>query len=202
MNVRRTSPAAPFSVIAAIALWSAIRPYEWLTWFLEALPILALFLVAVVTCRRFSFTPLSYWLFALGSLLVLVGAHYTYARMPVFEGLKELLSWERNHYDRFGHFFQGFIPAIIFRELILRTSPLRAGPWLWIVVVSLCTAKSVMYEFAEWWTVIALGENAHEFLAMQGDEWDAQKDMFLATLGSIAALWTLSGLHDRQLARL
>jgi len=193
------SNTLPFALVVVVGVWSAIRPYDELTWFLEALPILSIFAVAVLTYKRFAFTPLSYWLFALGSVLVLIGAHYTYARMPVFEGLKEMFALERNHYDRFGHFFQGFVPAIIFRELILRASAMRQGVWLWIVVISLCMAKSVIYEFAEWWTVIVLGENAHEFLAMQGDEWDAQKDMFWAAVGSIMALATLSRLHDRQL---
>ncbi len=202
MLSRCHSNAVPFAIIAAIGTWSAINPYDKLTWFLEALPILLLFLAAILTSRRFTFTPLAYWLFALGCALVLIGAHYTYSRMPAFEALKDLLSLERNHYDRFGHFFQGFVPAIIFREVALRTSRLQRGLWLWIIVIALCTTKSVIYEFAEWWTTIILGESAHEFLAMQGDEWDAQKDMFWAFTGSIAALWTLSRLHDRQLARL
>lgn len=202
MYLKRCDNVLPFAVVVIVGIWSAIRPYEWLTWFLEASPIIVIFTMAVLTYKRFPFTPLSYWLFALGSALVLIGAHYTYARMPVFETFKEIFGWERNHYDRFGHFFQGVIPAIIFRELILRTSSLKRGLWLWVIIISLCTMKSVIYEFAEWWTVLALGENAHEFLSMQGDEWDAQKDMLWAFIGSIVALATLSRLHDRQLARL
>ncbi len=193
---------APFAVIVLAGACSAIKPYDWLTWVLEALPILLLFLVAMFTRKRFTFTPLAYWLFAWGCVLVLIGAHYTYARMPLFEELKALFGLERNYYDRFGHFFQGFVPAIIFRELILRNTGLRRGIWLWIVIIALCTTKSVLYEFAEWWTTILLGESAHEFLAMQGDIWDAQQDMFWAFTGSIAALWTLRHVHDRQLARL
>lgn len=192
---------APFLAIALVALWSGVSPYETLTWWLEAAPILLLFAAAVATRRHFVWTPLSYWLFALGCVLVLVGAHYTYARMPVFEWLKVEFGWERNHYDRFGHFFQGVVPAIIFRELLLRTSSIGRGVWLRIVVIALCVSKSVLYEFAEWWSVLVLNENAHEFLAMQGDEWDAQKDMLLAAFGSVTGLFLFSCLHDRQLAR-
>jgi len=192
----------PFTFIAIVAVWSAIEPFDLITWVLEVAPIIAILAIIIASSRRFPLTTLSYWLLALGSILVFIGAHYTYARMPVFEWIKIEFHLERNHYDRFGHFFQGFVPAIIFRELLLRTSSLRRGAWLFIVVMSMCMAKSVFYEFAEWWTTVALGEKAHEFLAMQGDEWDAQKDVFWATIGSIVALVTLVNYHDRQLARL
>lgn len=192
----------PLMTVLAVGIWSAIHPYDVLTWVLEAAPVLLIFVVMVASYRRFQFTALSYWLLALGAILVLIGAHYTYARMPVFAWLQEVLVLERNHYDRFGHFFQGVVPAIIFRELLLRTSPLKPSVWLFIIVTALCMAKSVLYEFAEWWTVIILDEDAHDFLAMQGDEWDAQKDIFWATIGALLALLTLAPWHDRQLARL
>lgn len=192
----------PFAIILAVAIWSIYQPYDLLTWFLESAPVLILFAGAWLTAKQFSWTSLSYWLFTLGCVLVLIGAHYTYALMPVFEWIREAWMLERNHYDRFGHFFQGAIPAILFRELLLRTSPIGKSWWLPVIIVALCTAKSVLYEFAEWWIVLALGENAHEFLAMQGDEWDAQKDMFLATTGSICALGFLSRWHDKQLKKL
>lgn len=192
----------PLALVVCVALWSAVQPYDPLTWFLEALPIILILIVVVAGRKIFPLTPLSYWLLALGSILVFIGAHYTYARMPVFDWIKVEYGLERNHYDRFGHFFQGFVPAIIFRELLLRTSGLKRGAWLSVVVVVLCMAKSEFYELAEWWTVVALGENAHDFLAMQGDEWDAQKDMFLATIGSIISLLLLSRYHDKQLARI
>ena len=192
----------PVLVFVIAGIWSAIRPYDLFTWFLEAVPVLAIFCVVVAMYKWFPLTPLSYWLMAFAGVLVLIGAHYTYARMPVFEWFKDYFALQRNHYDRFGHFFQGLVPAIVFRELLLRTSTLRRGAWLFIVVVALCTAKSVLYEFAEWWTTLVVGENAHEFLAMQGDEWDAQKDMLWATIGSIVALLTLARCHDRQLAKL
>lgn len=202
MHKSNTDIFIPGLVFMAVGLWSVIQPYDLLTWFLEATPVLVIFFVVAAVYRRFQFTPLSYWLLALGGILVMIGAHYTYAKMPVFEWLKEPFALERNHYDRFGHFFQGVIPAIVFRELLLRTSSLRRGAWLFIVVVSLCMAKSMLYEFAEWWTALIVGEEAHDFLAMQGDEWDAQTDMFWATIGGIAALLTLRSWHDRQLARL
>lgn len=202
MDKDNTNMIIPIIITGLVGIWSVTQPYDLLTWFLEATPIIAIFLVVIATYRRFQFTPLSYWLLALGGILVLIGAHYTYARMPVFEWLKDVFAFQRNHYDRFGHFFQGFIPAIIFRELLLRSSSLRRGAWLFIIVVSMCMAKSVLYEFAEWWTALIVGDNAHDFLAMQGDEWDAQTDMFWATAGGIIALLLLGRYHDRQLARL
>jgi putative membrane protein len=192
----------PGLAFLTIGVWSLIQPYDLLTWFLEATPVLIIFFIVAAVYRRFRFTSLSYWLLAVGGILVMIGAHYTYARVPLFEWMKEPLMLQRNHYDRFGHFFQGFVPAIVFRELLLRTSSLKRGTWLFIVVVALCMAKSVLYEFAEWWTALIVGGNAHDFLAMQGDEWDAQTDMFWATMGSIAALMLLCRWHDRQLARL
>lgn len=192
----------PLILIVCMAIWSAIKPFDVLTWFLEAIPIILIVAVVFYYQKSFPLTPLSYWLLALGCVLVFIGAHFTYARVPAFDAIKDMFNLERNNYDRFGHFFQGFIPAIIFRELILRTSSMRRGLWLWVILIALCTTKSVLYEFAEWWTTIVLGENAHEFLAMQGDVWDAQKDMFCAFIGSIVSLWTLSKLHDRQLRQL
>lgn len=189
----------PFLWIAAVATWSVIRPFELLTWSLESFPILALFFTAIATRHRFRWTPLSYWLFACGCTLVLIGGHYTYARMPLFEWFKEAFGWDRNYYDRFGHFFQGVVPAIIFRELLLRKTWLSRTTWLWFIVIALCTTKSVLYEFAEWWTTLILGENAHEFLAMQGDIWDAQQDMFWAMVGSFVSLLVFRRLHDKQL---
>jgi len=202
MHKHTTDIFFPALVFVAVGVWSLIQPHDMLTWFLEATPVLVIFFVVAAVCRRFQFTPLAYWLLALGGILVLIGAHYTYARMPVFEWLKEPFAFQRNHYDRFGHFFQGFVPAIVFRELLLRTSPLKRGTWLFIIVIALCMAKSVFYEFAEWWTALIMGGNANDFLAMQGDEWDAQTDIFWATLGGIMALLTLSRWHDSQLNRL
>lgn len=187
--------------IAAVTIWSATYPYEWLTWFLEAAPIFILFIGAMYTYKRFPFTSLAYWLFALGCILVLIGAHYTYARMPIFTWLQEGFALSRNHYDRFGHFFQGVVSAILFREVLLRTSSLRKGVWCFILVIALCMAKSMLYEFAEWWTTIILGEDANDYLAMQGDEWDVQKDMFLATIGSILSLVFFTRLHEQRLQR-
>ncbi|MGE0252807.1 MAG: DUF2238 domain-containing protein [Dongiaceae bacterium] len=201
MPKNRNPLLIPAILVVMTGIWSIINPYELMTWFLEASPIIIIFLILLATHRRFTFTPLAYWLMALGAILVLIGAHYTYARVPLFNELKENFSLERNYYDRFGHFFQGFIPAIIFRELLLRTSGLRLEKWLFVVVVAMCATKSMLYEFAEWWATVIVGENAHEFLAMQGDQWDAQQDMFWATVGSIISLLTLSHIHDRQLAK-
>lgn len=190
------------AAVIMVGLWSVINPYDTLTWFLEASPVIFLLFIVIAVRKRFLFTPLSYWLMAVGGILVMIGAHYTYARMPVFEWIKSTYNLQRNYYDRFGHFFQGVVPAIAFRELLLRTTRLKRGTWLFIIVVALCMAKSVAYEFAEWWTTLIMGEEAHDFLAMQGDEWDAQKDVFWATMGSIMALLLFAHLQDKQLTKL
>jgi len=192
----------PFTIVFCVAVWSIIFPYDLVTWFLETTPILIILAIIIGVSRRFPLTPLSYWLLAWGSILVFIGAHYTYARMPAFEWIRMTFDLERNHYDRFGHFFQGFVPAIIFRELLVRTTTLPRKRWLFVIVIALCMAKSIFYEFAEWWTTLIMGEDAENFLAMQGDEWDAQKDVFLATLGSIVALLSLGRYHDKQLAKI
>lgn len=181
--------------------WSIYHPKDFPTWILEALPVIVGFLLVMILYRCFPLTLLSYWLLWVGGILILVGAHYTYAEMPAFNWLRDQFNLGRNHYDRFGHFAQGAIPAIVFRELLLRTSPLKPGIWLKVIVISMCFAKSGLYEFAEWIAAISLGQTAHEFLGTQGDEWDAQKDMALALLGSIISLMVLSTYHDRQLKK-
>lgn len=192
----RTILTLSFMLIFA---WSAAYPVDRLTWWLDGAPVMIGVVIVFTTYQKFPLTPLSYLLLWFGAALVLIGAHYTYSEMPLFNQLRELLDLSRNHYDRFGHLFQGFIAAIIFRELLIRTSPLKTGLWLCIVVIGLSTAKSVLYELAEWMASATLGYSANEFLGLQGDEWDAQKDMALALMGSIAALTLLSKCHDKQL---
>lgn len=183
----------------AMLTWSAIRPTEQLTWFLEAGPVLVSAAIVYTTYHRFPWTPLTYCLLWLGAMLILIGAHYTFSAVPAFEWLKQEFDLSRNHYDRFGHFFQGFIAAFVIRELLLRTSPLKAGKWLFFLVLSVSLAKSCVYEFMEWGAAIALGNGANEFLGTQGDDWDAHKDMALALTGAVIALLILAGMHDRQL---
>ncbi|MBT8763160.1 DUF2238 domain-containing protein [Desulfohalobiaceae bacterium Ax17] len=189
--------------IATVALIiSAIHPYNWIVWFLEVFPVLVGGPILIVTYRDFRLTPLLYRLILIHALILILGAHYTYARVPLGFWFQDLLDLSRNHYDRVGHIAQGFIPAILAREILLRRSPLVPGKWLFFLVVCVCLAFSSFYELIEWWAAIIGGQAADTFLATQGDVWDTQWDMFLALLGAIVALLTLSGVHDRALEQL
>ena len=195
-------PLALLGIVAAVLVWSGIGPYDRTTWWLEVAPILLGAPVLILTFRRFPLTTLVYTLLAVHAIILAVGGHYTYARVPVGFWAQELFGFARNHYDRLGHFAQGFVPALLAREILLRTSPLRPGKWLFVVVVSICLAFSAFYEFVEWWSALLGGEAATDFLGTQGDVWDTQWDMFLAFLGAIAAQLTLSRVQEGQLQRL
>ena len=188
-------------VVPALAL-SGIGPHDRLTWYLEVFPVLIALPVLYVTSRRFSLTPLLYWLIGLHCLVLTLGAHYTYARVPLGYWAQEAFELSRNHYDRVGHFAQGFIPAIAVREILIRTSPVKTGAWLAFLTVATCLAISACYEFLEWWVSVAAGIAAEQFLATQGDIWDTHWDMFLASLGALLSVLILSRTHDRALARL
>jgi putative membrane protein len=189
--------------IVAVALGiSAIRPTDRITWWLEVAPVLIAAPVLFATARRFPLTNLVYVLIAIHALILILGGHYTYAKVPLGFWLQDLFDMARNPYDRIGHFAQGFVPAMIAREILLRVTPLRPGGWLFFIVCSICLAVSACYEFIEWWTALIGGGSAEAFLGMQGDVWDTQWDMFMALCGSVAAQLLLSGTHDRALARL
>ncbi len=189
--------------IAAVALLvSGLRPYDRATWLLEVGPVLLGAPILIASYRRFPLTPLLYRLLLLHALILILGGHYTYERVPFGFWLQDLLDLSRNHYDRLGHVAQGFIPAILAREILLRLSPLQRGKWLFFLVVCVCLAFSAFYELLEWRTAAIMGEEADSFLATQGDIWDSQWDMFLALLGAIASQLLLSRLHDRELATL
>jgi putative membrane protein len=190
------------SLTLVVLVWSGIGPKDRFVWFLEVLPVLIALPLLLLTWRRFPFTPLAYALMTLHAVILMVGGHYTYAEMPLFDWLRELLDLSRNHYDRLGHVAQGFIPAIVAREILLRRSPLRPGKWLFFLVTSVCLAFSAFYEMIEWWVAVASGDDAVAFLATQGDVWDTQWDMFLALLGALSSQFLLSRWHDRQLAAL
>lgn len=181
---------------------SGINPYDRTTWWLEIFPILIAAPILVATARRFPLTTLTYTLLAVHAIILMVGGHYTYARVPLGFWFQNLLGLARNDYDRLGHFAQGFVPAILVREILLRTSPLRPGRWLFVIVTALCLAFSACYEFFEWGAAVAGGHAADAFLGTQGDVWDTQWDMFTALIGAIVAQVTLSRVHDRALARL
>jgi putative membrane protein len=181
---------------------TAIRPHDYFTWLLEVAPILIGVPILVWSYRRFPLTPLLYRLLLVHALILMLGGHYTYAEVPLGFWVRDALGLARNHYDRLGHFAQGFVPAILAREILLRKTPLRRGGWLFFLVTCVCLAFSAFYELVEWWTALISGEGATAFLGTQGDVWDTQWDMFLALVGCLTAQLTLSRAHDRQLARL
>jgi putative membrane protein len=198
-----TDARLPLALLAAVAIAlavSAIGPYDRLTWWLEALPVLIVVPLLAATYARFPLTPLAYWLIAIHALILLLGAHYTYARVPLGFWMQDAFGFERNHYDRIGHLMQGFGPAIVIRELLLRTSPLVPGKWLFTLVLFSVLGVSATYEFTEWWAALAGGEAAGAFLGTQGDVWDTQWDMFLAGCGAVASQLLLARRHDRQVA--
>jgi putative membrane protein len=189
--------------LALVLLWSGIGPKERDTWWLEVAPVLIGVPILVATYRRFPLTPLAYILVWIHAIILMVGGHYTYAEVPLFHWIRDAFGLARNHYDRVGHLAQGFVPAILTREVLLRTSPLRQGKWLVFLVCCVCLAISALYELIEWWAALLTSpETGTAFLGTQGDVWDTQWDMFLALAGSIAALLTLSRLHQRQLDQL
>lgn len=190
-------------VLALVALVvSGIGPKDRLTWLLEVAPVLIGAPILVASAKRFPLTPLLYLLLFFHALVLMLGGHYTYAEVPLGEWAKEAFGFARNHYDRLGHVTQGFVPAILAREVLLRRSPLQHGGWLRLSVTSICLAFSALYELIEWATALLSGEAANAFLGTQGDIWDTQWDMFLALCGALLAQALLSRLHDRQLERL
>jgi putative membrane protein len=190
------------STTALVLIWSGISPHDRATWILEVLPVLIVAPLLLATYRRFPLTPLLYRLIVLHAVILIIGGHYTYARVPVGFWVQDWFDLGRNHYDRLGHLAQGFIPAIAAREILLRTSPLRRGKWLFVLCASICLAFSAFYEMIEWWAALVAGEGATDFLGTQGDIWDTQWDMFLALVGAVAALLTLAKPHDKALERL
>jgi putative membrane protein len=181
---------------------SAVGAYDRVTWILEVFPILLGVPLLIATRRRFPLTPLAYRLLFLHALILMLGGHYTYARVPLGFWIQNLLDLARNPYDRLGHFAQGFVPAILAREILLRRDVVRRGGWLFFLVTCVCLALSACYEFFEWGSAVLGGAAADDFLGTQGDPWDTQWDMFCALLGALAAQLTLSRAHDRQIARM
>ncbi|MCG6893096.1 MAG: DUF2238 domain-containing protein [Desulfobacteraceae bacterium] len=188
------------AVFLAVLLWSGIDPKDHFTWFLEVLPALIGAAVMAWTYNSFRLTPLLYTLILIHCIILMVGGHYTYAEVPLFDVLRDIAGSGRNNYDKLGHFAQGFVPALIAREIILRKNIIRGKLWQNVFIVSLCLGFSAFYELIEWWVALATGEGAEAFLGTQGYEWDTQSDMAMALLGAIAALVSLHKVHDRQLA--
>jgi putative membrane protein len=199
-GVRIRLPLVLLAVVIIALVASGLRPYDRVTWWLEVLPVLVAAPLLLATHRRFPLTPLAYWLIAIHSLVLILGGHYTYARVPLGSWMQDWFDFERNNYDRIGHLMQGFGPAIIIRELLLRTSPLAPGKWLFTLVLFSVLGVSASYEFTEWWAALAGGDAAGAFLGTQGDVWDTQWDMFLAGCGAIVSQLALARRHDRQIA--
>lgn len=196
LNTRE--PAVILAIVTGTLLWSAIRPHDYLTWLLEVAPVLIGAPVLLFTRTRFPLSMLAYRLVGVHALILIVGGHFTYALVPAGLWLQDALDLTRNHYDRLGHIAQGFVPAILAREVLLRTTPLVRGRWLAFLVVSVCMAISATYELIEWLAALVSAEAAASFLGTQGDNWDTQWDMFLALCGATTAL-TLAGVHDRSM---
>jgi len=188
-----------FAVFLIFFIWSAINPYDRLTWFLEVAPTLIALPVLFLSYKKFPLTPLLYSLILVHAIILVIGGHYTYAEVPAFNWLRDNFDLSRNYYDRLGHFAQGFIPAMIAREILLRKQVLQQGAWLFFIVSCICLSISACYEFIEWWVAIASGIAAEAFLGMQGDIWDTQWDMFVALIGAICAQITLKNCHNQQL---
>jgi putative membrane protein len=187
------------SIFTLVLLWSGLQPKDQFTWFLEVLPALIGAVVLFKSYKTFPLTPLLYILILLHSIVLMIGGHYTYAEVPFFENL-----WgaERNNYDKVGHFFQGFVPALIARELLLRCQVVLKKGWLNIIIIAICLAISAFYELIEWWVALATGEGAEAFLGTQGYVWDTQSDMAWALIGAITSVIVLARWHDQQLNRL
>lgn len=185
--------------VLAVLAWSVVKPLDRATWLMEAAPVLIALPLLLATHRRFALTTLLAVLIALHAVVLLVGAHYTYAEVPLFNWIRDAFGLTRNHYDRVGHFMQGFVPAVVIRELLLRTSPLKQGKWLFAIIVFGCLGFSALYELGEWLAAVVMGSAADAFLGTQGDVWDTQWDMFMAGVGAVCALLALGRAHDREL---
>jgi putative membrane protein len=200
-NTSRTNLALLVTV-AAVIFWSGWRPYDRFTWWLEVSPGLAGIAILLATYRRFRFTTFCYALIALHICVLCVGGHYTYARVPLFDWLRPIFAWQRNHYDRLGHLMQGLVPAIIAREVLIRLKIVNRRKWIPFLVISICLGISAFYELIEWWTATLTGSAANDFLGSQGDVWDTQSDMCLALIGAVSALLFLSYFHNRALEKI
>lgn len=189
-------------IFSLVLIWSGIHPKDQTTWFLEVLPALIGLVVLALTYSRFRLTPLLYFLILVHCIILMVGGHYTYAEVPLFDWLKEPFDWSRNNYDKLGHLVQGFVPAMIAREIIIRKQIIQDPFWQVFFIVSFCLALSAIYEILEWWVALLSEEAAEAFLGTQGYIWDTQSDMMYALIGSLLALGLLRKLHNSQIAQL
>ncbi len=193
-------------VLGSIFTWSAIKPHDYFTWFLEIFPILIALPILFFTFKKFPLSNLVYALILLHATILMVGGHYTYAEVPLFNWLRDTFDLSRNYYDRVGHFAQGFVPAMIAREILLRKQIVKntgkKNVWLFFIVCSICLSISACYEFVEWWVAVGSGTAAEAFLGTQGDVWDTQWDMFMALVGAITAQICLAKWHNQSMRAL
>jgi len=182
--------------------WSGIAPKDRFTWILEVFPAILGLIALALTYRRFRFTDLTYLFILLHCYVLFIGGHYTYAEVPLFDWVRDAFHQERNNYDKIGHFMQGFVPAMIARELFVRLGIVKPGAWTAFLTVTVCTTISVLYELLEWFVAVMSGQSAEAFLGTQGDVWDTQSDMLLAMIGAAAMVLLLSRLQDRHIAKL
>lgn len=187
------------TILGIVFFWSAFAPLERFTWWLEIFPILIALPILFLSYQNLQFTHLAYVLMLVHAIILMIGGHYTYAEVPLFNWLRDTFELSRNYYDRVGHFAQGFVPAIIVREILIKKSPLVLGQWLFFIVCSICLSISVIYEFIEWWTAVFEGGAAEAFLGTQGDVWDTQWDMLCALIGSVISQLLLAKIHDKQI---
>lgn len=202
MEITKPGPKLGYGllILVTVALFgSAIGAHDMLTWFMEVIWVFIGIPLVLWRWKKFPLTTLLCVALVAHALVLIYGGHYTYAETPIGLWARDSFDLARNHYDRFGHFMQGFVPAILVRELLLRTSPLKRGTWLKVLVTCGCLAFSAFFEMIEWWAALIWGGDADAFLATQGDVWDTQWDMFLALCGAILSQMLLSRLHDRQL---
>lgn len=181
---------------------SAIQPHDYFTWILEVLPSIIGLVILIVTFKRFRFSYLTYILILGHCYILFIGGHYTYAEVPLFEWIKEIFNQSRNNYDKVGHFAQGFVPAMIIRELFMRKEVVKQGYWLSFLTICVCVSVSVFYEFIEWFVAIVSGQSAEAFLGTQGYVWDTQSDILYALIGAVSMLLLFSKFHDKQIAKL
>jgi putative membrane protein len=189
-------------VFLLVLAWSAYQPADRFTWWLEVIPALAALVLLLVTRHGFPLTPLAYGLVLAHCIIMMVGGHYTYAHVPLFDWLGDLFGWQRNNFDKLGHFAQGFVPALLARELLLRKAVVNGRGWLAFLVVCFCLALSAGYELIEWQVAVLSGDSAEAFLGTQGYVWDTQSDMAWALFGAILSVLLMGRYHDRQLRKL
>lgn len=187
------------AVFVGVLIWSGINPHDYPTWWLEVLPALIGLAVIMYTRETFPLTPLVYVLILIHAVILMVGGHYTYAEVPLFDWIGEMFNHTRNNYDKLGHFVQGFIPAIITREIVIRKNVFNSVNWRNFFIICFCLGFSAFYELIEWWVALLSEEAAESFLGTQGYIWDTQSDMGWAFFGAILALVLLGRLHDQQL---